>query len=205
MADKASKTISLSLSTNGILLNALLSDFFIRASHDWTINVSIESAHPETYETIRRGAKFDVFNRNLKYLCSMKIARPGLKIFFSTVVMKTNLYDLETVLDYAGASGVDGVTLMDLEPHMHNHHLMLTPQEKEAWQERVRQFQESRPGEKMSVGIRAESSPKNEVTAVMNQKGDIYPPGHRNPVGNIFDVKGFLAILNHYQVPPPFI
>ncbi len=201
-ADQVLKTIPLKLTTNGILLSEPLIAMFAKAYHDWSFNISIESADPDTYEKIRRGAKFEIFDRNIKYLCALKAKRPNLKIYFSTVVMKANLHCLEEVLDYAQAVGVDGVTLMDLEPHVHNEHLVLSPEEKKEWSKKFARFQEQNQDGRMTIGKHDGPSQTTDSQAVMNQKGDIYPSGFRQPIGNVFEISGLKMILEHYQKTP---
>ncbi len=199
LADKLSETISLSLTTNAVLLKPPLTEIFVQARHDWTFYISIESANPVTYEKIRKGAIFDSFHRNVKNLCSLKTKRPHLKIYFSTVVMKSNLHDLDKLFDYAHSLGIDGILLMDLEPHAHNEHLELTNLENKEWQVRFTQIKDRFQNEKMMINMHDTNPAHDELIAVMNQRGEVYPPGFRQPLGNIFTSSGIKTILNYYQ------
>jgi molybdenum cofactor biosynthesis enzyme MoaA len=80
-----------------------LSDNLIQAlskSNFHHINISLDSLNPKIYESIRIGAKFSVFEKNLKNLiseCKKSVSAP--KIRFITVALKSNIEEIPHLVE----------------------------------------------------------------------------------------------------------
>ncbi len=205
-SDELDTTDSLTLTTNGTLLDKSIVDLLMTTMHSWSINISIESAKPGTYEMIRRGAGFDTFKKNLTYLIDSKDKKKrDFRIVFSTVIIKPNFNDFFDLLDFAESMNIDGITFMQLQPHSFNKHLVLSPDEQLAFSEILLEIEEKAKNTQVKIGMIDSQSQNNQdtcdiLTAIMNHKGDIYPPGHRDPIGCVFSREGLTSILNHYQI-----
>ncbi len=80
------------------------------------IFISLDGASPETYEPIRRGAKFDVVIANVKRLMAIKQEMgsklPEVKI--NTVVCNTNYHELPAIVDLAHEIGIGMVQFVNI-------------------------------------------------------------------------------------------
>lgn len=198
------KNTAFALTTNGVALSREIIDLLFSLERPVTVSVSIESAHRDVYEKIRRGARFSVFHDNMKYLSDRikEKAESLVQISFSTVVLNINLNELYHLSRYADRMAVTTMTFMDLEPHEHNRHLALSKEEQHEFEEILDQLKQRAADRSTKVGLRRTS----HVTAhgsdngvvVINQIGDIYPPGYRQPIGNVFSSDGFASILKFY-------
>jgi len=93
--------------TNGMLLKEEISDQLLDIGLNW-IGISIDGADRETYELIRRGARFETICSNIKYLTRNRINElPEVMINF--VIMRTNFHQLEKIIELARNLGVDQV------------------------------------------------------------------------------------------------
>lgn len=74
----------------------------------------MDGAIPETFERIRRGAKFDIMMRNLGLLSELKRAGEIESISISMVVQRKNYREMPAMLELAGRLGVDAVTFIKI-------------------------------------------------------------------------------------------
>lgn len=104
-----SKNILIGLSTNGMLLNAENIRKITDINIDW-INISLDAATAKTYESIRRGANFEILISNIKPLTeAMKRRRGIISLWF--VVMKNNFQELPQVVSIAEKIAVKKITV----------------------------------------------------------------------------------------------
>jgi molybdenum cofactor biosynthesis enzyme MoaA len=80
------------------------------------VQISADGATKETYERIRRGARFETLLRNIRYLARRKeelqSSSPSLQ--FNVVLMKSNLEELEQYVDLAENLGVEWIAARHL-------------------------------------------------------------------------------------------
>lgn len=93
--------------TNGLLLSRALSEELIRVGFDW-LAVSIDGADKATYETIRRGADFDLVCGNIKTISELRGSNKPL-LMLNFVIMENNIHQLEDIVRLASKLGVDQV------------------------------------------------------------------------------------------------
>jgi MoaA/NifB/PqqE/SkfB family radical SAM enzyme len=101
--------------TNGQLLSPKVADAVIDAGVT-QLQISIDGATRETYEYIRRGARFDRLVRNLEYLSARKreLGRSRPRLQFNIVLMQRNLEELPLFVDLAERLGVDWIAARHL-------------------------------------------------------------------------------------------
>jgi len=101
------------LFTNGMLLDRNKSELFIRTGLK-NLKISIDSAHPQTYEEIRRGAKFDVLIRNIKTFQEIKkeFKSEYPEVHFCCVLMRDNIEGLNDLIDLAARLDVKTINLV---------------------------------------------------------------------------------------------
>ena len=104
-----------SFCTNG----QLLTQEVIQACMDANISeiiFSIDGATAETYESIRRGGKWDRLNNNLQLLSSMKrksgAAKPSVRMNFTC--MQSNIGELPEMVDFAADGGAESLHVRHL-------------------------------------------------------------------------------------------
>jgi len=85
--------------TNGLLLD----DNLIQMISDYGIDlsISIDSVQPETYENIRKGAKFSNLLDVLKKLYAYNVKNKTIKYSMSVVVMSLNYKEIENIINFA--------------------------------------------------------------------------------------------------------
>jgi MoaA/NifB/PqqE/SkfB family radical SAM enzyme len=107
---------SVGFNTNGVLLNNELAGELVALDVDW-IAYSVDAATPQTYEAIRRGAKFNQVLDNIAALKAAKKARgttlPLTMAVF--VMMRDNIGELPTFIDLAFQMGIDQVIAKNLD------------------------------------------------------------------------------------------
>lgn len=74
------------------------------------VQVSLDGAHAETYEAIRRGGKFDRVTQNCRLLNDYARENGNAGIQMWVVVQRTNLAELEALVDLAGDLGFKRLT-----------------------------------------------------------------------------------------------
>jgi radical SAM protein with 4Fe4S-binding SPASM domain len=91
--------------TNATLIDEAKADEIARAGA-CAVTVSIDGATAETYESIRRGAKFDRVVRGLRALtaASRRYGKPQINL--SIVAMRSNIHELPLLADLAADLGV---------------------------------------------------------------------------------------------------
>lgn len=108
----------LSFFTNGTLLNEQNIETIIRSGVN-VIILSFDGATPETYQAIRRGARFEQVVSNIRTLQTMK-AKLGSStpaLHFGVVLMKSNIHELPDLLRLAKELGIAHVTASHLVPY----------------------------------------------------------------------------------------
>ena len=104
--------------TNAMLLNQENISTIVRSGVN-VITVSFDGANPQTFEGIRRGAKFDNVVENIRLLQETKkqLGRATPAIHFGVVLMQSNIRELSDVLRLAKELGVERVTASHLIPY----------------------------------------------------------------------------------------
>jgi sulfatase maturation enzyme AslB (radical SAM superfamily) len=101
--------------TNAQRLNQKVADAIIRCGVT-QVQISADGATKETYEYIRRGAKFEQLVENLKYLTRQKrlLGRTSPLLQFNLVLMQSNLEELPLFVDLAEEVGVEWIAARHL-------------------------------------------------------------------------------------------
>ena len=101
--------------TNAQLLTEKISEAVIETGVT-QVQISADGATKETYERIRRGARFETLLRNIQHLTARKrelqLSSPRLQ--FNVVLMKSNLEELECYVDLAEQLGVEWIAARHL-------------------------------------------------------------------------------------------
>ncbi len=98
--------------TNATLIEEEKAEAFARAGAD-RISISIDGATRQTYETIRRGAKFNRLLRGLQALSdARRHGKPRLTVNF--VAMKSNLDELPALVDLCAGFGIEEINVEPL-------------------------------------------------------------------------------------------
>jgi len=96
--------------TNGLLFTERIIEKLFRGRVD--IVFSIDGVTKETYEYIRRGGKFDRLLRNLSMIKEAKEKYGGtIETYFNSVIMKSNYFEVEEMVDFAKEYNFNAVTL----------------------------------------------------------------------------------------------
>lgn len=105
--------------TNGTLLNERNIETIIRSGVN-VIMLSFDGATPQTYQSIRRGARFEHVVNNIRTLQARKTQRgsPTPALHFAAVLMKSNIHELPDLLRLAKELGVAHVTASHLVPYV---------------------------------------------------------------------------------------
>ena len=107
---------SVGFNTNAVLLNNELAGKLVALDIDW-IAYSVDAATPQTYESIRHGAKFAQVLENISALNTAKKARgttlPLTMAVF--VMMRDNIGELPDYIDLAFQMGIDHVIAKNLD------------------------------------------------------------------------------------------
>ena len=103
-----SRRILVGFATNGMLLNDENCRMIADSMPDW-INISVDSAHKEKYESIRDGADFEVLTENIKRLLNLNHNRGSFEISIWFVLMNDNFRELPSVIQYSKRIGVKKV------------------------------------------------------------------------------------------------
>ena len=104
--------------TNGTLFNEHNIKTIITAGVN-VIIISFDGATPQTYEAIRRGAKFEQVVKNIRLLQDMKkqLGSSTPALHFGVVLMRTNITELPDILHLAKELGIVHVTASHLVPY----------------------------------------------------------------------------------------
>lgn len=113
-----------SLITNFQLADEEIIELIVKNNIEMTI--SIDGVKKETYEKIRRGAKFDVLEKNLRLLNEIRNKFKNKMILnMNVVVMRENYADLDKFVDFAAKYKFDFICYMPID------YLPKNPTEKE--------------------------------------------------------------------------
>ena len=93
--------------TNGSLMDEAAASRIIRAGADW-IAFSIDGARAETFESIRKGASFEVFCENVRRVTVMRVGKIP-RLLFNFVMMHSNIDELQEIVRLAADLNVDQV------------------------------------------------------------------------------------------------
>lgn len=100
--------IQLSTNTNLSVMDPEIAALMQKTFCD--IQISCDAADPETYESIRRGLRFDTFKKNARMLRDAG----DVEICMATVVMRQNVTQLPQIVELAAELGCAKVILLDL-------------------------------------------------------------------------------------------
>ncbi len=98
--------------TNATLIEEEKAEAFARAGAD-RISISIDGATRQTYERIRRGARFDRLLRGLRALSDARRRHGKPRLTVNFVAMRSNLDELPALVDLCAAFGIEE---MNVEP-----------------------------------------------------------------------------------------
>ena len=97
--------------TNGTLVTEEWAEKIIRTGTK--LSLSIDGVHKDTYEKIRRGARFEDVLRTLRMLKHYRalIQKPKFRpeLFMNFVVLRSNYKDVEDIIDFAVENGIEFV------------------------------------------------------------------------------------------------
>lgn len=100
---KANPRIKTCILTNGTILNDRIKDLLERINC-W-IHVSIDSVFKETYETIRRGARYETVMANCDYYVDLMRQR-GLGVWFRFCPMRVNWREIPDTVNFCNQRGI---------------------------------------------------------------------------------------------------
>jgi radical SAM protein with 4Fe4S-binding SPASM domain len=109
------RRIRVGFNSNATLLSRRVAEDLVAAGLDW-LHVSLDGAHPSTYESIREGGDFTRVLRNLAGLLDAKrvagSSTPWVRVVF--VAMRRNLDELPDLVRLMSDLGVDEVRVQNL-------------------------------------------------------------------------------------------
>lgn len=107
-----------SLVSNGTLLNARNITILLESGIFKRLRFSVDAASQQLYESIRIGAKYNLFIKNISELIKYRnsIDR-SVSIEFNFTLMPENIEELPLLIELAGNLGVDVVTTHKLHPN----------------------------------------------------------------------------------------
>lgn len=118
------KPLEVHLITNGLLLNLWMITALRRLGVK--VMISIDGATPATYETIRRGAKFETAVQSAR-----DCAKDGSLEALNFTILKSNYTEIPGIFELAADVGVGKVTFIGLKPCHGYRDELLTPEENE--------------------------------------------------------------------------
>jgi len=103
------------VTTNGTLLNQQNIEKIIQSGLG-ALHVSIDSADPEIYKSIRVGARLEVVAENVRSLCDQR-ARGGsmLEIIVNSILMRQNYRQVEDMIRLCAKVGADSISFSDMQ------------------------------------------------------------------------------------------
>jgi MoaA/NifB/PqqE/SkfB family radical SAM enzyme/lipopolysaccharide biosynthesis regulator YciM len=103
-----------SIVTNAQLITESIAEKLVKNNIELT--VSIDGTTKDTYEYIRRGARFETLIRNLKLISDLKRKyKSNMILNLNVAVMKSNYRQLESFVDFAKEYGFEFLCLMPME------------------------------------------------------------------------------------------
>src|SRR3989338_6615004 len=108
MAEYAkTKRIRVGIFTNATLINSDMAEKIVDSGLDW-INLSLDAADPDIYQTVRKGARYGEVIQNIKVLTEIKRRKtPKISIWFTA--MKMNILQLPAIIGLAKKLGIKKV------------------------------------------------------------------------------------------------
>lgn len=106
--------LSYSFQTNGLLVKQMyprVQNIFEKLH---TLNISIDGASKDTYETLRRGGSWKKINENLQFIGGLK-HKHGFKLKLHMVVQASNWHEMMTMCELGTSIGADEVVLNKIE------------------------------------------------------------------------------------------
>lgn len=105
------------LITNGTLLKESTARLLLASGVLGKIRISIDGATAQTYEDIRKGARFNKVMENVARLCELRTqGGHDVLVEFNYTVMRSNFQELPRLIMLASKMGVDSVTTHKLAP-----------------------------------------------------------------------------------------
>tara|TARA_R110001592_G_scaffold276484_1_gene543601 strand:- start:236 stop:1081 length:846 start_codon:yes stop_codon:yes gene_type:complete len=108
------ENLSYSFQTNGLLVKQMyprVQNIFEKLH---TLNISIDGASKDTYETLRRGGSWKKINENLQFISGLK-HKHGFKLKLHMVVQASNWHEMMTMCELGTSIGADEVVLNKIE------------------------------------------------------------------------------------------
>lgn len=93
--------------TNGTLLDKATAEDLLASGIDW-LGISLDGATKETYESIRINAGFDTVCENIRRIADLRNGTSP-HILINTVMMGSNIHELERFVSLAHTLGVDQI------------------------------------------------------------------------------------------------
>tara|TARA_Y100000592_G_scaffold5599_1_gene8064 strand:- start:5388 stop:6386 length:999 start_codon:yes stop_codon:yes gene_type:complete len=106
--------LSYSFQTNGLLVKQMyprVQNIFEKLH---TLNISIDGASKDTYETLRRGGSWKKINENLRFIGGLKL-KHGFKLKLHMVVQASNWHEMMDMCELGTSIGADEVVLNKIE------------------------------------------------------------------------------------------
>lgn len=121
--------VYVNVSTNGYLLSREKMDAVIRSGLNGIV-VSVDSANAAVHDDMRNHTgSFEAMKKSVAYF-----AEQGIRVFFSTVVTRRNLYDIEAVLELADSMSCYEIELKRMKlvgNALNEPDLVLTPEDED--------------------------------------------------------------------------
>jgi radical SAM protein with 4Fe4S-binding SPASM domain len=107
--------LSYGITTNFTILPGDMAERLVRA-HPFNINISLDGMNPETHDNSRgvKGTFVKVINNIDKILKEMSEQNKKLRLIIKTTVMKSNLDQLEDIVQFAREKGLAGVNFQPI-------------------------------------------------------------------------------------------
>jgi len=103
------------VTTNGTLLNQQNIQRVVQSGLG-ALHVSIDSADPEVYKSIRVGARLEAVAENVKSLCDRRISEGSkLEIIVNSILMRRNYSQVEDMIRLCAAVGANSISFSDMQ------------------------------------------------------------------------------------------
>ena len=103
------------VTTNGTLLNQQNIQKIIQSGLG-ALHVSIDSADPEVYKSIRVGARLEVVAGNVKSLSDQRTNQGSkLEIIVNSILMRQTYHQVEDMIRFCAAVGADSISFSDMQ------------------------------------------------------------------------------------------
>jgi radical SAM protein with 4Fe4S-binding SPASM domain len=167
------------VSTNGLLLDRYVDDLLDSGLTE--LSISVDAVRAETYEWIRRGARWDRLIANLELLQRKKAERqsPWPRVTFVFVAMRRNLAELPEFPEFARRYGGEAVHVLKMMPTPSGLERTEAPafeEERAAYLEALRRAR--------AVGIEIQHTFLNNDVLLPPAAAAVEPHEHRPPSGS---------------------